>query len=681
MHWQVRKLLPTVAVTLALTATAPFAQAQEPPDGFKNLGACRDGAFSTEEDFMMRGGEPFDGNPYISDGDLLSPSGQVCVRNQQLVRRFDVGVDLGLDGVDILDIGSALIAFTTSLDSPHGQFTAGDLLLTNGAIIPNQALVHPFGIRNDVGLDEVKFIGAPDRIRQFADLAGNTPPDAWTGDRLQSTLKELGVDIWFSIEGTRWDRQRPILDGDLLSALGTVVATNRDLLTPGAPAGLPSDGVDFGLDAFATARTAVDTARNASALLFSTELLHEGKTSFTDGDVLRQGGAVAATNGLLIAAFNPASKFLGLDALWFPFEIPGDPRITTMCDRSVGEFDGGIVPVGGNGRGLHLSPLSSPPALTDTHERPCGRFVPIDGSLPVPPTGINRFRVVYREHSEPIPAVVGDPTTPAIETTWQLTKGVWKFIQFVGWQWVCEMPATLSTSGGWMAAQEFIDAKNGIGSYVGCPHPELRLAVWNSSALPAGTAAGEPVPGVRDREDHYVVWLEWEDSASAMHREPVEHHLQLDNTLPAAAPYPDGLQLRLDDGTVILACDESPAGSSELEVWAQFADRYYDRFRLILRGGNPPATKVYGPHRFYDPDDGTATVKNTDATGTMPDLATVHLRNIMMTDLGASFTECCYYLEMQMWDRSIRHSFDGTVVNHISNSVWSEAFMTFAASP
>ena len=59
----------------------------------------------------------------------------------------------------------------------------------------------------------------------------------------------------------------------------------------------------------------------------------------------------------------------------------------------------------------------------------------------------------------------------------------------------------------------------------------------------------------------------------------------------------------------------------------------------------------------------------------------MHLRDIAMTDLGPSFTDCCYYLEMRMWDRSIRHGFDGTYVSDISNSVWSDAFMTFSASP
>ena len=102
-------------------------------------------------------------------------------------------------------------------------------------------------------------------------------------------------------------------------------------------------------------------------------------------------------------------------------------------------------------------------------------------------------------------------------------------------RWVCEQPAILSTDGnGWMNSQEYLDAKNGTGSYIGCPH-ELRLAVWNTLGLPAGTPTGDPIPAVRDREDHYVVWLEWEDAALAMHREPVDHHVQLDNTLPISS--------------------------------------------------------------------------------------------------------------------------------------------------
>lgn len=675
-----RKLLRVAAVALTTFTLAVNAQ-----DGtFKNLSACKDGAFSTEEDFMMRGGEPFDGNPYISDGDLLSPNGQVCARNAELLRRFDVKDDLGLDGVDILGFEPGLVAFSTELSSPHGTFTSGDVLITNGVIIPNTTLVAPFGINYDIGLDELKFMGKIDDILRFVDVARNIRGDEWKGGKLQSMLKEFNIDIWFSIEGTKWDRQRPILDGDVLSASGNIIATNRDLLVPGAPAGLPNEGVDFGLDAFAVARDAIRKATEPLDLFFSTEILHQGKASFTDGDVLRRGGGVTVTNSMLIAGFNPAAKFLGLDALWFSLGQPSaDPRITTTCDLSVGDFNGGIAPLGGAGTGLHESPLASPPELTGTLERPCGAYVPVDGALPVPPVSVKRFRVVYREHTEPVPAVIGDPGTPGIQTTWNLKKGMWRWIPFIGLQWVCELSATLSTNAdGWMDASNYIDAKNGIGSYIGCPHPELRLAVWNTQALPAGTPAGDPIPAVRDREDHYVVWLEWEDAGAVLHRELVDHHVQLDNTLPVIAAYPNGVQLRLMDGvTVVPACGEAPVGASQFQVWGQFADKHHHRFSLGLKGGLPPASVGYGPHYFHNPADGTLAVKNTDPTGTTPDATTVHLRNIAMTDLGASFNKCCYLLEMYVHDRAIRHSFNGTFVNNFTGTDYSYAFMTFSAQP
>jgi hypothetical protein len=672
------RLIPLTVAALAV-AILP-AVAQENP--FRNLKACVGGAFSTEEDFMMTRGEPFDGNPYISDGDLLSPDGQVCARNAELLRRFDVKADLGLDGVDILSF-DGLIAFSTELDSPFGTFGAGDVLFTSGAVIPNSALVAPFGIRHNIGLDEVKFVGKTEDIIKFAAVAQRTKPAEWTGDRLQSALKEFGIDIWFSIEGTVWDLQRPILDGDVLSASGTIIATNRDLLAPGAPAGLPVDGVDFGVDAFAVARDAIERSRDLAALFFSTEINYEGKVSFTDGDVLRQGGSVVATNQALVAAFHPAASFLGLDALWFPFQRPADPRITTECDLSVGDFNGGIVPIGGVGTGLHEEPLASPPALTSTLTRPCGLFVPVNGTLGLTPSAVKRFRVVYREHGEAVPSVIGASSTPAVSTVWNLRKGTYRFIPLVGLQWVCELPATLATDGdGWMDAQEFLNAKNGTGSYVDCPQPELRLAVWNSAALPPGTPTGEPISGLRDREDHYVLWLEWEDTSGVLHREAVEHHLQLDNTLPRIPADPDGLQVRLVDGiTLVPACGEAPMGASQFQIWGQFADRYYSGFSLGLKGGKPPASVGYGPHHFFDLNDGTMGVKNSDDTGTMPDATAVHLRDVSLGDLGVSATKCCYFLEMFVYDRAIRHTFDGTFVNDFTGGNYSYAFLTFSADP
>ncbi len=673
---------------LASLALVGFASSAGAQNAFSNLGACADAAFSVEEDFITRGPEPPDGDPYISDGDVLSPRGAVCVRQRELMRPFDITEDLGLDALDILAHERAVIAFSTELDSPHGQFTAGDLLLTDGsaqAVVPNAALVRRFQIANDVGLDEVKFVGEPERIRRFVELAFDTDPDAWRERDLAETLKEIGIDIWFSIEGTRWSRT-PLLDGDVLSVVNGVVATNRDLLAPGAPAGLPSDGVDFGLDAFATARDAIEAARELGAFFFSTELLFADGIRFTDGDIVQVGGAMVAENGVLIAAFEPAAKFLGLDALWFDL-AEGEPRITLMCDLSTSEFDGGVVPVGGPGRGLHQSPLTAPPALTDTLERPCGLDVPVDGAIPVPPDDITRFRVAYREHTAPPPAAPGAAATAAIQTRWDLLGPRVIWTPGVGRDTVCDVPRTLSTDAqGWMDAQTYVDAKNGIGTFAGCPHPELRLAVWRTTSLPAGTPDGMSVPGVDDREDHYVLWLEWEDADGDLHREGVEHHLQLDNTLPRIADYPNGLQLRVSaDAEPILACDETPASAANLQVWGQIHDRYYSRFWLRLLGGEPPAHQNYGPHRFHEPHDGTPGVKNTDDTGTTPDAATVRLRDIAMTDLGASYTECCYALMIRVWDRSIRHRLQNhggrSVVNEVSDRIYTWRPMTFASEP
>ncbi len=660
---------------------------------FKNLDACREGAFSTEEDFMMTQGEAFDKSPYISDGDVLSVFGQVCARNAELLQHFEIGDDLGLDGLDILRFRQRgndelpLIAFSTELNSPNGSFTAGDVLLTNGAVIPNLALIAAFGIQYDIGLDEVKFVGDLDGILRFADAALNIPRDAWSGDQLKNMQEEFGLEIWFSTEGTRWNADVPILDGDILSAAGYIVATNRDLLNPSVLAGLPSDGVDFGVDAFIVPRDSL--GQDTPQIFFSTEILHNGELNFTDGDVLERAGGIAATNQDLISAFIPAEDFLGLDALWGPFlRPPTDPQIQTMCGYSIGEFNGGKVAIGGPGTGLRESPLISPPELTNTLQQPCGFYVPIDGYLPLPLGNVKRFRVVYREASEAVPAP-GDMNTPAIQTAWRLLE----------WDWimgVCKLSNTpvLSTDGnGWMDAVSYLEAKTGndmggaLGTITdGCVNPELRLAVWNTAALPAGTPAGDPIPNLHDREDHYVVWLEWEDTSNVFHRELVDHHLQLDNTLPIITPFPNGLQVRLSNGiTPVPACGEAPQGLSQFQVWGRFADRFYSHFSLRLAGGSPPAAVGYGPHFFYNLADGTPPIKNTNGTGTNSPLNLVHLRDIDMTDLNTpdriSFTDCCYVLDINVYDRSIRHTFDGYVVNDASGSFYSNDFVTFAAAP
>jgi hypothetical protein len=391
------------------------------------LDNCGRGAFSTEEDFMMTKGEPYDGNPYISDGDLLSQSGQVCARNADLLVNFNpagvAAADLGLDAVDVLNLPGRLVAFSTELDDIFGKFTAGDLLFTSGGVIPNQALLWPFGIRYDIGLDAVHFVGADDAIFEFAKWAAEVGPEGLLQGQLQERLKRHGLDIWFSVEGTARNVENgPLLDGDLLSAAtGQWVARNGQLLPNAVPAGLPSRGVDFGLDAVGTWRKPVSD-EPVLGIFFSTEILFRSEKdtipSFTDGDILRGGNGVVALNEDLIAAFAPRVDFLGLDALWLwfgPEEPPDDPNIQTLCgDRSAVDFDGGMAPINGPGTGLYRENAAMTPPGADPR-RPCGEYVPVDGFLP--PTNVNRFRVAYRPAGAPAPAL---NTADGIQTRWKL---------------------------------------------------------------------------------------------------------------------------------------------------------------------------------------------------------------------------------------------------------------------
>jgi len=315
-----RKLVIRMAVglILALITLAPLGlvTGQEP-----SLPAeCRELAFSTEEDFITQGPLPPDGNPIISDGDLLGPNCVVCARNLDLVGMFDVSADLGLDAADVIDVENYLVAFSTELNSPNvGQFTAGDLLVTNGAIIPNIALTYPFQAWYDLGLDALHFVGASQNILAFLDGARQMTRDDWLASpgTLSQMLARYEMDIWFSTEGTLRIVGAPgFLDGDLLSARdGVIVAGNDELLPPSVPAGIPERGVDFGLDAATGNRLGEE-----GWIHFSTELLYQDELDFTDGDVLKYGNGVTHTNWGLVLCFEPKADFLGLDALHMALE-------------------------------------------------------------------------------------------------------------------------------------------------------------------------------------------------------------------------------------------------------------------------------------------------------------------------------------------------------------------------
>ncbi len=670
-------LLPVLALT-----NLPLA-AQNDSYPLKN---CLIGAFSTEEDFMMMDGRPYDGNPYISDGDLLSIDGQLCARNIDFVGPFDVTVDVGLDAVDILSFEESIVAFSTELDSPHGNFTAGDLILTNGAVIPFAALSAPYKENYNTmdigGLDGIQFFGNDRDLLAFAAEARKITftEGGWEANTVKDLLEKSRVDLWFSIEGT-WhqfselpapdtdlNKTPPILDGDVLSASAMkVVYSQADLLSAIAPSGIPSDGVDFGLDAIAAPRN----MDKSSLVVFSTEILFQSESGFTDGDVLKIGGTVVFPHQYLIKSFSPNADFLGVDALWLPFEGPPPvPNIQTMCGdgRVVADFEGGLAPQGSTNAvytGLYRSPNN--PQL----RQPCGAFVPVDGFLP--DSGVTQFRIAYRQVNDPVPAV---GSAPGIQVAWRLSAreywppGPCKF----GSPSAPEPYSLKTDSGGWMDAIKFLEAKNGFdidGDGVSftnnCANSGLRLAVWDTRNLP---------------DDHYVVWLEWKDS-SGMHREQVDHHLQLDNTLPSVPLPPVGLQAKLPDGsTSVPACGKAPKGSSKFQVFGQFFDAYYMSFQLWISGGNS-ASADFGTHYYYDPDDGTLNLKNTNATGTNPVNTTVHLRDIdLVQGLGEpNFIDCCYVLTLRVRDAAIRHSFNQINANDISGSFYVDRFITFAAAP
>lgn len=370
---------------------------EEVPDDVgipETLMACRGAFFSTEEDFVTQGPEPADGNPIISDGDLLGPGCVVFARNRELLAVFKSDQDLGLDAADVVDADRPLVAFSTELDDPLGRFTAGDLLVTNGAVIPNRALLANFDIekRSDLGLDAVHFVGNPDRITKFLDYASDVGRDQWMDNpgMLPQMLEEYGIDIWFSTEGTAPEVEKPLfLDGDLLSAQGDIVADNALLLSTAVPAGIPDRGVDFGLDA-----VTADRSGNRQLIHFSTEILYRGEPAFSDGDVLLLGDGVVCTNGDITACFEPKTKELGLDALSLALGRGEKPP----CGAAIIRVGG--MPVGNiNFEGLANGWSATTPPFEGL-DSPFGGSVEILGLMPSCEE-CERFKVEYGEWSTP----------------------------------------------------------------------------------------------------------------------------------------------------------------------------------------------------------------------------------------------------------------------------------------
>ena len=344
---------------------------------------------------------------------------------------------------------------------------------------------------------------------------------------------------------------------------------------------------------------------------------------------------------------------------------PSHPFIQELCGQPVSGFNGGNVLPGDPGTGLFRdNPDATWPE--GRPRRPCGKFVPVDGpDITLTLSGADRFRVAYRLASDPVPPL---GTAPGIPTKWNL-------LEWNGFECIRDPGTELETDGSpqeWMDASDYLEAKNGL--LTGCGNGHVRWAVWDT------------ILGAGDPNGHYVLWVEWDDGA--LHKEPFEHHLQLDNSLPII----NKLELRLQDGvTVVYPCGGAPPGEHVLKVYADFEDDpaplpdgYYWRYKLRIRGGIPPASHSYGWHHYYD---GTPEVANTDETGTTPDDTLVFLREIDLNDLGVSFTNltgpCCFVLDLWVGDSSIRHNFNSVLAwpAGYGSPFLDNKFLTFAAGP
>jgi hypothetical protein len=559
---------------------------------------CRELAFSTEEDF-------FAADTVISDGDLLGILGGecgICARNSDLLTAFDVQVDLGLDAADVIvtDAEPWPVAFSTELDSPNNiptliQFTAGDLLVTNGAVIPNRALTAYWKIWYDIGLDAVHFVGAPAQIQGFLDDASGIPRDDWLEipGLLPGMLSERAIDIWYSTEGTWTGAEGSFLDGDLLSVLGGMVMSNDALLPPTVPAGIPIRGVDFGLDA----ATADREGTLQSDIHFSTEILFGGEPSFTDGDVLQATGGVVLKNYDLISCFGPRVTELGLDALSVNApEAPGCvSRITKIGGVDIADIDptDGMVILGTLG-------IAAP--------------VPFGGKIDIQGTicdDVEEFRVVHRKAGTADPWQ-GMAVLPS--ANWQVKVDAFlpPYPDCLGTQnWASDLNGRYNMSN----YRHLSEASLG-----GC-NPGLSLTVWES----AGDDLHEVVLETMTASDTYS------DTVRLVQLDNSRPTVELEQLVGVCAPY---------------SSDDMP-----LMVTGRISDTHFYRYQLRITGDGY-GTYPYTPVAFYD-----SPTDSVIGTGTVAWDSYQPLHEVTVMDLAADPVPCGYTVWLRAWDRTLSCDF------------------------
>jgi hypothetical protein len=667
--WMLRIVSSVLLSSLILSALLPArsANAQEPAV------LCTGLVFSTEEDFRA-GVEPADGNPIISDGDLLSrnfpgPGVQVCARNRELLQVFQIRVDLGLDAVDVIDPREFLIAFSTDLDDPQGRFTAGDLLTTSGVVIPNQALLFNFALpirEQDLGSDAVQFVGERELVIRLLTRLRELGPDVLREEPglLVEMLAELEIDIYFSTEGTGFSPEQPsFLDGDLLSARdGTIVISNSDLL-PSLPAGLPDRGVDYGLDAFAFGS---DPIEGVDLNLFSTEIVSLARIlAFTDGDILQQGGGVFWQNFDLIGGFEPRARDLGLDALDFADDEP----VCEIVDITrVGGIQVSLIdPATGYARKADGAYPPPPPPAPADFDRPFGNWVSIRGNLP------DRHCVVVDQYEYRVEFYDGTNWVPIItHPAWQVNVGFFCPI----WSWAPYQ----SNGDGWIPLADYWDAKH-------CA-PDQALNVWNTSGrdgsyrlrlalrqtgMPATETLSNQVPIVLDNTAPHPVEMTLYDESG---EEPLENQCEIEG----------------EEGPTIITIKGRVRDNGQ--GTPTDGDEHFRLYQLYWTGGDVhywdavnPAPGEPADYRFYDTisrpaelgDDGTQPPTATDVP-----LGQLNLTAEHMAATGNPPIKCGYTIWLRAWDRTIIGGFSPTdnVVSDAAAFGWETGYtQSFCYTP
>lgn len=671
------------AAALTVWAGGQTAEAQNAPRQCDGL------LFSTSEDFTMQRGEGPDGNPIVSDGDLLAFNPAtglttICLRNAELLRPYDIqGVDLGLDAVAAIGPKRDIIAFSTELDSIHGQFTAGDLLFRSsiaaidGMIIPNAALLAQTRMRGryDIGLDAVSFTGEreamAEALRAIADLGR---------DRLQKEprllaeiLTKFQVDILFSTEGTSPTQTKPdFIDGDLLSAATGAIFRSNSALLPALPAGIPARGADFGLDAYTLGQ---DPETGGVEELISTEIIGRGRMPFTDGDALLPGPVLQYKNIQLLKSLTPPTEDLGLDALHLDLDriACAAPIITDISEVPVGfiNFATGLANSGG---------------ITD---RPFGNYIRIQGALPDEISCPDFANFEYRVELDDgygFPAL-SDPNTLAVPANWS------RKVDANPNPLILDCPIGPPNDiydpkpGGWFDVADYR-------RWDECSYGDNEsLAVWNSSAFASNLNPGDPPVMVRFR----IVMREIGAPAATYIGPPVQ--IRLDNTnydLPVAKnmPLTGDISMTLaaaaGSGLTVNDCAvEGDPGSVVLDLLGRARDSHFWRYTLRWTGGNAVGWHGISPtvDSVFD-NDGSDRAK-ISLTGTQPpndtnvllssfDLSAAHQAATSGSELPI---ECGYTIEMRAWDRTIVGGFSAAANNFHGTVRWQEYPVSFCYKP